>query len=112
MKKHLFFVCIFLLLAMPAMAAESETANLTAQNTFTSSISPRYGFLNISISGTWAGTVTLQRSFDSGSNWLDVDTWTSNIQTSLFDYTETVLYRLGIKTGEYTSGTAIVGLYQ
>lgn len=27
---------------------------------------------NISVSGTWTGSVTLQRSFDNGSTWHDV----------------------------------------
>jgi len=84
------------------------TADITAQDTFTDTIEVR-GHFNISISGTWAGTVTAQRSFDGGSTWLDVDTFTSNYEGVGFDAEDT-LYRLGIKTGDYTSGTAVVRL--
>jgi len=86
----------------------SVTASITAQNTFTDAIEVR-GHFNISISGTWAGTTTAQRSFDGGSTWLDVDTFTSNYEGVGFD-AEDILYRVGIKTGDYTSGTAEVRL--
>jgi hypothetical protein len=90
------------------------TKDISAENTFTENISPMYnnpsGALNLSISGTWEGTVTLQRSFDEGENWYDVDEFTLNIQTLLADYELGVRYRVGIKTGDYTSGTASVRL--
>ena len=90
------------------------TKDISAENIFTDNISPIYnnpsGTLNLSITGTWEGTVTLQRSFDEGENWYDVDEFTSNIQTSLVDYELGVRYRAGIKTSDYTSGTASVRL--
>ena len=95
------------------MANKSVTASLTAQNTFSNGISPTYkgeSFLNISISGTFVAIVTLQRSFDGGSNWVDVDSFSSPIETRLWEYEEDVLYRLGVKTGNYTSGTVAVRL--
>lgn len=88
----------------------SVTASIAAQNTFTDALD-LVGHFNLSLSGTWAGTVTVQRSFDGGSSWVDVDTFTSNIETYGFDPMQ-VLYRAGIKTGEYTSGTAVVTLYE
>jgi len=36
------------------------------------------GYFNLSVSGTWAGTLTVQRSWDSGDTWLDVDTFIAN----------------------------------
>lgn len=77
---------------------------LTPNNSFHS------GYMNISISGTWVGTITLQRSFDSGSTWYDVETWTSNTQQSLTEGERGVQYKIGIDTGDYTSGTANVRL--
>lgn len=83
------------------------TADITAQNTFTDKIQV-IGHFNLSISGTWAATVTVQRSWD-GTNWFDVDTFTSNYEGVGFD-AEEVYYRVGVKTGEFTSGTVAVRL--
>lgn len=81
------------------------TASITAQNTFTDKIQV-VGHFNLSISGTWAATVTVQRSWD-GTNWFDVDTFTSNYEGVGFD-AEEVWYRAGVKTGEFTSGTVVL----
>ena len=65
----------------------------------------------INISGTWVGTLTLQRSFDSEtSGFTDVKTWTGNT-TETYDDTldnSVVWYRLGFKPAAYTSGTAVI----
>jgi len=67
------------------------------------------GHLVLSLSGTtWSATVTLQRTLDSGSTWLDVDSFTSNIETSISDSANNVLYRATIKTGDYSSGSVDV----
>lgn len=91
------------------MAIGKAEASVAAQNTFTSTVKPVGGYLNLSISGTWAGTVTLQRSFDSGSTYVDVATYAANAEKAIEDK-EDVIYRVGIKTGEYTSGTAVLRL--
>ena len=83
------------------------TASLLAENTFTSSID-LVGHFNLSISGTFVATVTVQRSFDN-TNWFDVDTFTSPIETYGFDPSQ-CYYRAGIKTGAYTSGTAVISI--
>lgn len=67
------------------------------------------------ITGTWVGTVTLQRSFDgadSGFGQFGAFVYTSNVSTSGADgdANSIVYYRLGIEPGEYTSGTAVVSL--
>ena len=61
------------------------------------------------ISGTWVGTVTLQRSNDNEVTWTDDSTFTANADTSLNDAlaNEIIYYRLGISPGNYTSGTAV-----
>lgn len=103
------------------MAAKAVTAAITAENNYTTWINPKLAFtkefnsthfLNISISGTWAGTVTLQRRFGSSDDARDVTdgSWIVNIEKSLYDHEEGVEYRIGIKTGDYTSGTANVRL--
>ncbi len=67
---------------------------------------------DLDITGTWVATVTLQRSFDDESSWTDVTTYTSNQNTTINDSldNEIVYYRIGVDTGDYTSGTATATL--
>lgn len=69
---------------------------------------------DIDITGTWVGTVRLQRSLDVEGSWVDVTSksWTANTSTSYNDglTNQIVYYRIGIKTAEYTSGTATASL--
>lgn len=64
---------------------------------------------NVSIRGTFVATITVQRSFDNGIIWRDVqifsieDEWVGR-------NAERCKYRIGIKSGNYTSGTAYVRL--
>lgn len=60
---------------------------------------------NISISGTWVGTVTLQRSFDKGTTWFDVEDFTANTQSQFYDGENVMQYRFG---STISSGTADV----
>lgn len=82
----------------------AKSKSITDQNTFTDAVRiTDHG--TVRISGTWAATVTLQRSDDEGSTWVDTgDTWTANGVYSFTDYTDQ-LYRAGVKTGGFTSGT-------
>lgn len=83
------------------------TKDVSAENTFSDGLYV-VGDFNLSISGTFVGTITVQRSFDQGSTWRDVDTFTAPIETAGSDPEPVVVYRAGIKTGEYTSGTASI----
>lgn len=67
---------------------------------------------NISITGTWAGTLTLQRSVSEPGAWLDVNTYTANTTVDYDDGldNQTIYYRLGFDSGDFTSGTATVSL--
>jgi hypothetical protein len=83
-------------------------ASLTAQATYTTPTTYHSTF-PMRIRGTWAGTITLQRSDDHGTNYDDVETWTANTVRVVEETARGgALYRLGFKTGEYTSGTAAV----
>lgn len=62
------------------------------------------GYFNWSIWGTWAGTVTLQRTFDGAATKLNVDTLTANSE-EVGQEPEGAFYRFGVKTGDLTSGT-------
>ena len=93
------------------MGQRLQTRSISAENLYTDSAEIQ-GYFNISISGTWVGKVTAQRSFDLGSTWFDVATWTANTQEYGYEPERKVYYRVGIKTGEYTSGTAVIRLSQ
>jgi len=97
-------------------AGQRVTANISTQNTFTNPIlatgvgeSRRF---TISLTGTWVATATLQRSVGVVGNWVDVTTYTTNQATTYADTLDNqdVYYRIGIKTGQYTSGTMVSAL--
>lgn len=96
---------------------QTVTASVTAENQFTNAIrvtgvdSTRV--FTITRSGTWVATVTLQRSFDSESGpWEDVTTYTTNATISYDDTLDNqiIWYRIGVKTGDFTSGTVALTL--
>ena len=82
-------------------------ASITAQNTFCDPIRLT-GWFDLSISGTFSATVTVQRSYDNAS-WKDVDTFTAPVEMT-GTQGEIAWYRVGVKTGAYTSGTAVVSI--
>lgn len=95
---------------------QTVATNIVAENTFTSSIrvtgTGTSRSFTISLTGTWTATVTLQRSFDEGATWIDLDTYTANTATTYSDGLDNqiVLYRIGVKTGDFTSGTVAASL--
>ena len=93
------------------MSKKAQSRTITAENQFTDGVE-LVGYFNLSISGTWAGTVTAQRSFDKGSTWHDVRTWTANTEEYGLEPEGGVYYRAGIKAGGYTNGSCIVRLSQ
>lgn len=64
------------------------------------------------ISGTWSGTITLQRSVGAPGAWTDVTTYTANGSSVVDDGfdNQIIYYRIGFKTAEYTSGSALMSL--
>lgn len=99
---------------------ESEGAffvskTITAANSYTKAIVPMpksvsSGYMNISVAITGTMKVTLFRSFDRGVSWRTVDDYETSTETFLTDYERGVMYRLGIKTGDFTEGSAICRL--
>ncbi len=89
------------------------TRTITASNQFTDPVKLR-GYFNLSVEGTWTGTLTVQRSFDLGSTWYDVDTFTANTEEYGLEpeYTNVVLYRIGAKADALSSGSAVLRLSQ
>jgi hypothetical protein len=86
--------------------AVSQSATITAANTFTTPIQI-IGWYNVSISrpsgvvGTLGGTTaTVQRSFDKGVTWLDLKQWIVTAEEYGFE-PEGSLIRVGVKTAQY-----------
>jgi hypothetical protein len=94
------------------MGSQFVNINISEENKFTHKQLPLQGDFNLSLSGTWIATVTVQRSFDNGATWVDVATFTQNGQYVGNEPEADVLYRIAVKTGEYTSGTVIGRLSQ
>lgn len=86
-------------------------ASIAAQNTFSNGVLLTRGF-SLSLSGTWVATVFVQRSFDEGNAWVDVESFTSNGEYVGYEPEEGIYYRFGCKTGGYTSGTVVGRLAQ
>jgi hypothetical protein len=83
------------------------SVSAAAQNTFSDPIRI-VGSFNVSISGTFVATVTVQRS-DDASTWRNVNTFTAPFEgvgnDPILNY-----YRIGVATGGYTSGTAVASI--
>lgn len=93
------------------MTVKLKTRTINAENQFTDAVE-LVGYFNLAISGTWTATVTVQRSFDGGNTWYDVDTWTANTQEYGLEPERGIQYRIGIKQGQYTNGDCVVRLSQ
>lgn len=85
-------------------------ASIAAQNTFTDALSLGPGeSCSVSISGSFSGTtVTVQHKLD-GENWRDVASYTAAVET-IYDAGSGVDVRVGVKTGNYSSGPAVCRL--
>lgn len=66
-----------------------------------------FGYWTFTTHGTWTGTVTIQRSFDSGATWKDYRTYSSakdsNTSTSGEEDQENALYRIRMSDYEAAS---------
>lgn len=83
-------------------------ADLSAQTTFGDPLQIDVGErFTVSVSGTFVATITLQRRLAGIAAWLDVEAYTVPTEKDGLA-AEGQEIRLGIKTGEYTSGTATV----
>lgn len=86
-----------------------ELRSVTDENEFTEPLLiERGGIASISISGTFVANVEMQRKLD-GANWRTVKRWSDEIETSYYA-DEGCELRLGVPTGDFTSGTAVCRL--
>jgi len=99
-------------------SGQNVSTSATAENTFTDNIRvigvTNQRIFTISLSGlTGTGsTVTLQRSLEEPGTWNDVTSYTANTTVSFDDDLDNQIayYRIGVKTGGYSSGTIVMGL--
>lgn len=95
---------------------QTVAASITAQNTFSDPIrvtgTGTTRAFTVVRSGTWTATVTLQRSLVEPGDWTDVTTYTTNATVSFNDGLDNQIayYRIGVKTGDFTSGQADLSL--
>lgn len=98
------------------MARALVQKSITAENTFSDPIKFT-GYATFRLSGTWAATVKLYRSVDAGENYEVVTdeaggelAWTVNVNAaSLFEPSDdpNVVWRFGVPSGSFTSGTVV-----
>jgi hypothetical protein len=98
-------------------SGQSVSADVTAENQFTNAIRvtgvDSQRVFTIVRAGTWTATVTLQRSLTSETGpWEDVTTYTTNATITFDDSLDNQIawYRIGVKTGGFTSGTVELDL--
>lgn len=93
------------------------SASVTAENQFTSGLkvtgTGQQRSITVTVTGTWSANVTLQVSPDNAT-WSDVpgEVWNTNVTGPYLDGLDkqTRYYRIGVKTGGFTSGTVAVSL--
>jgi len=83
------------------------TKSITAEDVFSDSLNVLKEDFNFSLSGTWVATVYVQRSFDAGATWVDVESFTANGEYTGYEPQQNVRYRFGVKEGGFTSGTVV-----
>lgn len=95
-----------------SMVNNFRTDTIAAQNTFSNPISLKQAGV-LTLSGTFSATVSLQRK-GADQNWVDVtnNSGTATTFTAPGTYQITpinipALYRWGVKTGNYTSGSIV-----
>lgn len=99
-----------------ASVGQRVADDVTAENQFTGNIrvSGVEGnrIFTVTRAGTWSATVTLQRSVGEPGSWVDVATYTGNGSVNFDDELDNqiIYYRIGVKSGDFTSGTAEVSL--
>jgi hypothetical protein len=93
--------------------AEYKTNTIGAANSFSTPFEMRHGGI-LTLTGTWTATVSVQRQLPDKSAWVDVTnnsgtafTATANGTYSVGPFETPALYRWGIKTGNYTSGSVV-----
>lgn len=97
---------------------QTVTSDFSSDNVFTDPIrvagTEEARRFSILVTGTFVATLTLQYSLDEAATWIDYagTSITTPVSTNLQDGADNqiVYWRIGIKSGDYTSGTATASL--
>ena len=112
--KKLFILAMMPLLIIASLCFAGNLAkkDITAENQFTDAIRVKnVGIVVVDDTSSIAATITLQVKPDGSSTWIDTgDTFTTEGAWSFDAAGEQ--YRVGVKTGGFTSGTATVYIYE
>ena len=93
-------------MANTKLVQTSFTADAQSSATLSSPVSHGASkMFTLSISGTWTGTVSLQRSLDNGSNWVTVESYNANTEKNIEVVSDFWVYKLA-STAAMT-GTAV-----
>jgi hypothetical protein len=97
-------------------SGQTVEAAITAEATFTdpvriTGVGSSRGFA-VTVSNTFVATVTLQRSIAAPGDWQDVESYTVPTSKTFNDELDNqiIFYRIGVKSGDFTSGTVDVNL--
>lgn len=95
------------------MAGSVVKKSITAQNTFSDAFDAANELFNVSIwtDSAFVATVTLQRRIrgEADTDWRDVSSWTAATE-QVVQSVGSWQWRIGVKTGGFTSGTVKVSL--
>lgn len=80
------------------------TATIIGANQWTPEMELPAGYFDLSVSGTFVATVTVQRSLDGGVIWGDCASFTAPTEDTGLEGAG-ARYRVGCKTAEFTSGS-------
>ena len=78
---------------------------ISEENKYTEKYVFKTGLFSVDVLGDFVGTVTLQKSYDGGRTWEDVDKFVKPISTCGTNSESYTYYRMGGHTGDYLSGT-------
>lgn len=97
--------------------SQEASVVITAENTFTTEDVKVTGVgtgraLAVSITGTFSATVTLERSIGAPGAWVEAVDWATAGARTHNDGLDNqiVYYRIGVKTGEFTSGSVTAAI--
>jgi hypothetical protein len=90
--------------------AQFVSGAIAASNSFSNWLTVYPGKVICATCGTWVATVTIQMSPD-GSEVFDIYTMTSN-ETKIIESPCSLYFRVGVYTGNYTSGSFCYRLMQ
>ena len=84
----------------------SKNRSITAQNQFTDLVGTVVpsNDIGVDIKGTFVATVTVQFKHPGQAAWQDLATYTAPASFNIIPVSE-LMYRVGVKTGDFTSGT-------